>query len=163
MSIDPFVQWLAATPLSAVIGGHEWVTPLVQTVHILAIAVVMSAILMTDLKALGAIGQGETMRRFSQRYVPWMLGALVVLLLSGSVLIIGEPKRSLENPVFILKMLMLLAALAITAVIHAPVIKASDPWQGGSRRIAVGVLAIASLGIWSAIVFAGRWIAYAIT
>jgi hypothetical protein len=163
MSIDAFVTWLADSPMSAAIGNHQWVTPAVQTVHILAIAVVMSAILMTDLRVLGAVGKGETMQRFAKRYVPWMAMALLILLLSGSVLIIGEPKRSLENPIFILKMGLLAAALVITATINGPVFKSEEFWQPTGRKVAVRTLAVVSLGVWSCIVFAGRWIAYAIT
>ncbi|MBW8812569.1 MAG: hypothetical protein JF588_04020 [Caulobacterales bacterium] len=163
MSVDGFVSWLADTPVSEGIGAHGWITPAVQTVHILAIAVVMSAILMTNLRALGAVGGGEPMARFSRHYAPRIGAALLVLLISGATLIVGEPKRSLENPVFLLKMAMLIAALALATAIHLPLRHDAEFWTPGARRIALRVMAGGSLAIWVAIIFAGRWIAYAVT
>ena len=161
MSLDAFVNWLAESPLSIAIGGHNWVTPAVQTVHILAIAAIMAGVLMTDLKALGAVGRGEPMLRFTRRYGPSALVALFIALVSGSTLIIGEPARSLQNPIFVLKMALLLSALVLTAAIHGPILRDESFWTG--RTLALRGLAGLSLLIWMSIIFAGRWIAYAVT
>lgn len=163
MILDGFIKLLADSPPSALIGAHNWITPAVQTVHIVAIAVVMAAILMTNLKALGALGGDATLEQFSESYLPWIKGALLVLLVSGSILIIGEPKRSLDNPVFGLKMACLLVALTLTAIIHAPLRRESGFWTAPARRIPLRGLAAVSLTLWTAIIFAGRWIAYAVT
>jgi hypothetical protein len=163
MMIDRFVTWLADSPVSVTIGAHGWITPAVQTVHILAIAVIMAAILMTNLKALGAVGAEDTILGFSRRYAPWIGGALIVLLISGATLIVGEPRRSLENPVFILKMGLLCVALLLTAAIHAPLRRDAGFWQAGPRLAVLRGMAVVSLGVWAGIVFAGRWIAYAVT
>ena len=163
MMIEKFVAWLADTPVSLAIGDHAWITPTVQTVHILAIAIVMSAILMTNLKALGAVGHDDTLLGFSQLYAPWICGALIVLLFSGATLIVGEPRRSLENPVFILKMVLLCIALLLTAAIHAPLRRNAAFWGTARRGGLLRGMALLSLGVWAAIVFSGRWIAYAVT
>jgi hypothetical protein len=163
MNVDAFVSWLADTPVSVGIGAHDWITPAVQTVHILAIASIMAAILMTNLRALGAVGHGESMARFSRVYTPRIGLALLVLLISGSTLIVGEPRRSLENPVFVLKMALLAAALLLAAAIHLPLRGDDEFWTPASRRPVLRALAAASLALWIAIIFAGRWIAYALT
>jgi hypothetical protein len=59
-------------------------------------------------------------------------------------------------------MLLLLSALALTAVIHAPLRRRADYWLAPERRPLLRGLATLSLGLWTAIVFAGRWIAYAV-
>lgn len=163
MDVDKFATWLGSTEVSKQIGEHGWVTPLVQSIHILAIAAIMSAILMTNLRALGAVGREETLSRFSRRYLPWILFALLVLAVSGSTLIVGEPKRSLENPIFILKMGLLLVALAATAIIHAPLRANGEFWRPAGRTLVLRALACSSLAVWAGIIFAGRWIAYAAT
>jgi len=161
MSLDKLVSWLAATGASKAIGDHAWVTPTVQTVHILAIALIMSAILMTNLRALGALGRDEPLSRFSDRYGPWIWAALAVLAASGATLIVGEPRRSLENPVFLLKMGMLAVALTATLAILLPLRRDREFWLAGGRAAVLKGLAGSSLAVWVAIVFAGRWIAYA--
>src|SRR5207253_2508071 len=91
--------WLEQTPLSQVIQSTGWIVPAVQTVHILAIAAVMASTLMIAWR-------GE------QRFRPVIWWALPVLLATGVVMIAGEPARSLANPIFQLKMLLLASAIA---------------------------------------------------
>src|SRR6266851_5596151 len=133
-ALDRFCSWLEQTPLSQAIQSAGWVVPAVQTIHILAIAAVLSSVLMLDLR----------LARVTHRFRPVIWWTLPILLATGVVMIIGEPARSLANPVFQLKMLLLLAAIAVTAAFHKE-----------SR-----IIAIVSLSLWVGIVFAGRWIAY---
>jgi hypothetical protein len=143
-SLDRFCAWLEQTPLSQAIQNTGWVVPAVQTIHILAIAAVMSSVLMLDLRVLGIVGRDQPLARVTGRFRPVIWWTLPLLLATGIVMIVGEPARSLANPVFQLKMLLLLAAIAATTALRE-----------GSR-----IIAILSLLLWVGIVFAGRWIAY---
>jgi len=116
----------------------------VQTIHILAIAAVMSSVLMLDLRLLGVVGADQPLARVASRFRPVIWWTLPILLATGAVMIIGEPARSLANSVFQLKMLLLLAAIGVTLTFHK-----------GPR-----IIAVLSLALWVGIVFAGRWIAY---
>jgi hypothetical protein len=156
--LTPFTTWLASTPVSTGIGEVHWITPGVQCVHILAIAVTMSAILMMDLRLLGAFGDIDGVQAFSKRYLPWVWWALLVLFLSGAVLIVGEPRRSLQNPTFLIKMTLVVVAAGLTTLTQRPLAADAGFWQG--RKGLGRALAIASLVVWVAIVICGRWIAY---
>jgi hypothetical protein len=80
---------------------------------------------------------------------------------TGSLLIIGEPRRSLINPTFYLKMALLLAAIVLTAALQGALAAAPAFWgEDGGRRLAGKALATASILVWCGILFAGRWIAY---
>jgi hypothetical protein len=81
-------------------------------------------------------------------------------LVSGSTLIIGEPHRSLENPVFMLKMGLLVLAVFLTGVVHAPLGANAEYWAPANRKALLRVVIGVSLVTWTAIIFAGRWIAY---
>ena len=52
-SLNAICVWIDQTPLSQAIQVTNWVVPTVQTVHILAIAVVASSALMVDLRLIG--------------------------------------------------------------------------------------------------------------
>jgi hypothetical protein len=81
--------------------------------------------------------------------------------LSGAVLIIGEPARSLLNPVFGAKMVLLMLAALLTLSIQRPLRYAGEFWEASPlRRTTVRGIAVLSLIAWACIVFAGRWIAY---
>ena len=162
-ALDSFCHWLAATKLSVAIGNVSWVTPTVQSIHILAVATVLGSALMMDMKVLGVIGGGEPADGFARRYLGWIWVALVVLLLTGSLLITGEPKRSLENVVFAAKMALLIAVASLTAVFHWP-LRASGLFERSPQARTLGkAVAVLSLLLWAGVVFCGRWIAYAQT
>jgi len=156
--LTPFTTWLAATPVSMAIGEVHWITPAVQCVHILTVAVTMGAILMMDLRLLGAFGDVDSAQSFSRRYLPWVWWSLPVLFVTGSTLIIGEPRRSLQNPTFVLKMSLLIVAAALTVLTEQPLLRNAGFWH--HRKGVAKLLAAASLIAWVAIVLCGRWIAY---
>jgi hypothetical protein len=160
-SLDAFCERLSASALSQTIQATDWVIPTVQTVHILAVAAVMSSILMVDLRLIGVRARSESVVTVAARFIPVVWYGLPILLLTGAILIVAEPARALENPVFILKMTLVLLAAGLTLACQMPLRRDHGFWDGSSsrRRLARWVACL-SLPIWVAIVFAGRWIAY---
>lgn len=160
-SLDSFCSWLAATSFSQVLQTVGWIIPAVQTVHILAVAAVVTSALMIDLRLLGIRGREQSVAAIAGRFLPFIWWPLPVLLATGSLLIIAEPARSLENPVFILKMGLLLAAAGITLACQIPLRRDAAFWElSVARRRAGQLIAGASIPLWVAIICAGRWIAY---
>jgi uncharacterized membrane protein len=156
-----FAEWLAGTQLSTVIQNESWIIPTVQTVHIVCVAIVISATFLVSLRVLGIFDRSQPIAALAHRFLPWIWYALVVLLISGSILIIGEPGRSLMNPAFALKMLMLVIVASLTAILQRPLATEAGYWDAsGQRRVLARSIAVLSLTLWSCIVFAGRWIAY---
>jgi uncharacterized membrane protein len=160
--LNEFAEYLAQTELSSVIQNVSWIIPTVQTIHIVSVAIVVSATLLTSLRILGFFERNVPIAAVAHRFLPWTWFALVVLLVTGSILIVGEPGRSLMNPVFGLKMLMLLVVASLTTVLQRPLASEVGFWDAsGQRRVVARSIAVVSLALWSCIVFAGRWIAYA--
>jgi len=153
-----FCDSIDATALSQTIQSIKWVVPAVQTVHILAIAAVMSSILMINLRLLGIAGTDQTVARVAGRFGPVVWWSLPLLLLTGATLIIGEPARSLANDFFQLKMFLLVSVIALTVYFQRPLKTNPNFWDG--RSGALRVITVLSLILWSGIIFAGRWIAY---
>jgi hypothetical protein len=95
--------------------------------------------------------------------MPWLWGALIVLAVSGSILIVAEPKRALGNVVFLLKMCMLATAIIVTLGFQT-VLKRD--LASGSADLAPSHFSVAkitgllSLALWVGIALAGRLIAY---
>jgi len=159
--LQSFASWLSQTPASQIIQNVLWIIPLVQTLHILAIAVVLSSVAMIDLRIFGLAGRRATMMQTADRYVPWLWWGLLVLALTGVTLITGEPVRSLTNPAFQIKMLLLLGAVAVTISFQRSVRKNAVVWDTRVRSSSsIRVAAVGTLLLWFAIAVAGRWIAY---
>src|SRR5580658_5883550 len=156
--IREFCRWLAATSLSEHIQDAFWVIPTVQVVHIVSIAIVMTSMAMLDLRLVGIAGLRQSLPDMAARFLPWVWIALVVLLCSGSILIIGEPGRDLLNVVFWVKMSLLATAIVLTWTFQRMLRRSKTFWD--RNRTAAILLGSVSLVVWVGIVGAGRWIAY---
>lgn len=158
-SLNAFCVWLEQTPLSQAIQATNWVVPTVQSIHILAIAMVAASALMIDLRLIGVFGADQPLKTISSRFLPFVWWPLLVLFITGAIMIIGEPPRSLKNPAFQLKMALLIGALIVTGVFQI-MLRTSPAFAGASRSGAGVTLAVVSMLLWASIIFAGRWIAY---
>jgi hypothetical protein len=156
--LSQFCTWLSATALSQHIQDAFWVIPTVQTVHIVSIAIVMTSMAMLDLRLVGIAGRRQSLPDMAGRFLPWVWIALVVLLCSGTILIIGEPGRDLLNVVFWIKMSLLATAVVLTWTFQRMLQRSTTFWD--RNRAAAVLLGSVSLVIWVGIVAAGRWIAY---
>lgn len=158
--INQLCDWLAATTLSQSLQTTSWAVPLIQTVHILGIAIMLTSMAMLALRLLGLAGKQQSMQQVAARLLPWMWRTLVVMLATGALLIIAEPGRSLPNPMFQLKMALLVSVLVLSYVIEhsrrAAVVR-SIP---GGAIAGAPLLGLLTLVAWTGIVVAGRWIAY---
>ncbi|MGB8841225.1 MAG: DUF6644 family protein [Aliidongia sp.] len=158
--LDAFCTWLQNTPFSQTIAATAWLIPLLQTIHILAIASVISSAFLLHLRLAGLTRGEEGAEAMAHRFLPFIWGALPVLLVTGAVLIAAEPARSLENPSFALKMLLLLGAIGVTVFYQRGLARPGYWRVTAPRRAAARLIAFMSLALWTGIVVAGRWIAY---
>ena len=162
MNLLEFSKALYATPISTGIRETAGILPTTQSIHILAIAVVVGSALVTDLRLAGVLATDETPQTVVRRYLPWMWAAIAVLLTTGTILIVGEPNRVLANPVFWAKMLLVVLAFALTLLFRYPILHPQFQIEHARWAGLVKPTAWVSLLVWIAVIFCGRWIAYAI-
>jgi hypothetical protein len=159
--LSEFCNWLAATPLSHTIQTAGWIIPTLQTIHILSVAVVFSSAILVDLRIWRLLERDVPLGEITRRFLPTIWPILFILLTTGSLLIIGEPKRSLLNSTFYLKMALLAVAIVLTVALQRSTSSSPSFWDGNRfRRIAGRFAASVSILVWCGILFAGRWIAY---
>lgn len=127
--------------------------PIVQTVHLLGIAVIMSSVVLLDLRILGFALPSQDVQELTRRVMPWVWCTLPIMLLSGLPFVIARPQRYFTNPIFGIKFALLLPAVALAAVLHLLTVRKPD--YRGTK-----LLATISLLLWIGVVLAGRWIAY---
>lgn len=160
MSWDHVIEWIYQTALSNAIREVSWLVPAVQSLHILAIAVLLGAALMSDLRVARLFATDEPAHGVIRRYLPWSYGALAVLLLTGLTMCIGEPDRVLVNQIFWTKMGLVLAVFLLTLGLRRPFLdprfQPGSTWRGRHAR----ALAAVSLSLWMVVIVCGRWIAY---
>jgi hypothetical protein len=161
LGLSELSKWLAATEVSHVIQTTTWIIPTLQTIHILSVAAVFSAAILVDLRIWRLIERDEPLPEMARRFLPTIWPVLVILLVTGSLLIVGEPRRSLLNSTFYLKMALLAVAILLTIGLQRSISSSPNSWDRDRwRRIAGRFAATVSILVWCGILFAGRWIAY---
>lgn len=135
--------------------------PIIQTVHILGIAVVMGTVVMLDLRILGLAVRSQKISEMTQRLLPWLWWALASNFVSGAFFLFARPNRYFNNPIFGWKMSFLFPAILLTLFFHLMSKTQPDYWELNAQRLwtARGI-ALLSLGLWIMVAMAGRWIAY---
>ena len=157
--IEEFCDWLSATPLSVAFQSANWFVPLVQTIHIIAIAILLTAVYVIAFRLAGLTRGRQSLPTMMAQSTPWIWIALAVLLFTGALLTITEPGRELLNWVFRVKMLLVLTLAVILAWLQRRVRANPNLWAQPPQfqARAVGIVCVL-LG--AAIITAGRWIAY---
>lgn len=160
MSLQHLIEWIYQTPLSNAIREVAWLVPAVQSLHILAIAVMLGSALISELRLAGLFAVDESVHSIVGRYLPWSCVALLLLLLTGLAMCIGEPDRVLVNQIFWMKMGLIVVVFLLTLGVRLPFLnpgfRPSTTWRGRH----VKGLALLSLLLWAVVVACGRWIAY---
>ena len=156
-----FAHWLAQTRISLAIQTHFWVIPTVQSIHIVAIGIVMSSVLMMDLRVFGWAGTDQTVTQMTRRFAPWLWSALGMLLMTGVAMVVGEPVRELLSLSFWLKMSLIIVGAALAAGFQMTLGRHEHDWEESFvNRRTTKCLAMATFLVWCSIVILGRLIAY---
>ncbi|WP_408591015.1 DUF6644 family protein [Novosphingobium sp.] len=161
MAIDEFIRAVYGSAISTGIRETSWIIPAVQSIHILGIAVVIGSAIVMDLRLAGVLATDESPQAVVRRHLPWMWSALALLLGTGFVLGLGEPDRVVGNVVFWAKMGLVLCAFILTLLFRYPILHLDYRIEHARMAKLIKPLAWVSLAIWVAVIFCGRWIAYA--
>jgi hypothetical protein len=156
-----FLVWLGETPWSVRLLESYYVWPLIESTHVLTIALFVGTAAMMDLRLLGVSFGGVPASEFTSRMLPWTRGAFAVMVLTGLLIFYSAPVRYYHNVFFRAKMILLVISGLNIWLFHGRIHKRVAEWDVDavpprSARIAGAV----SLTVWALIVVFGRMIAY---
>lgn len=156
--LDTFANWLSTTGPSETIQNALWIVAATQSLHYLALAVVLTSVAMLDLRLIGVAGRSQPISTMAVRLLPAAWWALLVMAITGFLLIVGEPNRELKSSTFWLKMSLLAVVLLLTLAVQISIKRNPEKWERGAT--AAKLIGATSLVLWIGIVTAGHWIAY---
>lgn len=134
-----------------------WAIPLVQTIHLLAIAALMGSAILLNMRLAGLLARADSPAAMVGRYQRVIYLALVVMLVSGTVLLWAEPERVIPKDIFWIKMGLVVAGLVSTFAVAASLLRQGER-QGPS--FTDRLLGWTGILVWIAAIFCGRFIAY---
>jgi hypothetical protein len=160
--IDALAQALHASALAQVLRASLWLYPLVNTAHLVGIALLVGGIVPLDLRLAGCWPR-VPLAPLARVLLTSAIAGLALAIGSGALLFATRPLDYIGEPLFGLKLALLVAAL-----VNALALRRSPLWahvlRGESDAprppVAWRVAGVASIALWLGVVTAGRLIGY---
>ena len=154
------MQGIEASSIARWMREALWAYPAVETIHILALGLVVGSVVVVDLRLIG-LSRDVSVARLSRHALPWTVGAFGVAMLTGLLMFTAHAEDFLTNRVFALKMGLILAAGVNAGIMHTGPWRSIAQWDTGAMPpAAVRWCAALSIAIWIAVVACGRLLAY---
>lgn len=149
-------------PISWEIGGTAWF-PLIESIHVVAISLLLGSLLMVDLRLMGVAARGYSLTQLGKELLPWTWTSFCIAVLTGVAMFITRAASHIVNPAFQIKMLLLLLAganmLLLQRVFLSPSHELKKLHLPTNKMRISGTL---SLCLWIGITLSGRWIGHII-
>jgi len=148
-------------------GLSEWLRtslkamPIVEAIHVMAIATVFGTILLVDLRLLGYPNVERSFSRLHRELLHWTWLAFAIAVVTGVLLLIVNATTYYRNTAFWLKMGVIVLAGINMLVFERVTAKSVGSWDKGVTPPTPARLAGAmSILLWVTVIFLGRWIGF---
>ena len=155
---------LEASGLGQVMRQWLWLYPSVEIVHIVGIALLFGSIAVLDLRLLG-FSRSLSVKRLAAHVLPWTAASFLLIVPSGLAMFTAHATEFIQSDVFVLKMLLIMAAGLNAALFHAITFRTADVWDSEEmRRLppppSARLAGAVSLLVWIGVIACGRLLAY---
>ncbi len=151
-------SWLEATGVSKSINESLYAFAYIETVHLLALAVLGGATLLVDFRMLGLGLKEQSVTELARIARPWLNWSLFAVLATGFFLFASlAATKYYVHTYFWVKMYFLAAAIVFTYTYRQWVINGGDTRANSGAGKLAGAL---SAFLWAGVAFAGKAIGY---
>jgi hypothetical protein len=162
MSLLSICQWLQNESIGTSIRESVWTFPIIETVHLLALAFSVGIIIFVDLRLIGVAMTDQPVSEVFERLQPMAVKGFVINFLSGMLLFWSEPMKCYSSWYFRAKMVMLLILGLNAFLFSASTYKTVTSWDKAMLTpVSARVAGWISLTFWLGVIVMGRAIAYA--
>jgi len=161
-SLFPSVETIAAFGKSSGVYGFmntAWGWPTIESIHFIALSVLLGTVGLFDLRALGVAKQIAMPEL--HRLIPFGVAAYCVNIVTGSMFFMSAPDQYMFNPGFRLKVACMLIAGVNVVVFYsffARSVRTTGAFQPAS--LPVKIVCAISLCAWLGVIVFGRLITY---
>ena len=159
--LQDLIAFVEHGTLGELVRENDLLFPFIESVHVLAVCLVVGSIAVVDLRLLGFASVDRPVGRLMRSILPITVGAFGLAVAAGSLLFISHASKYLENRFFIAKITLIALAGVNMAVFHLIGARNLDQWENDAlpplfARVAGGL----SLFLWVSVVACGRWIGF---
>jgi len=160
-TLRELIGYLAQSAWADNIRENDLLFPLLESVHVLAICLVIGTVLALDLRLLGLASVNRSVTRVARGILPLTWAAFAFAVMTGGLLFISNASHYLANRYFDAKICLIGLAGLNMAIFHLGSARDRSQWESDRRlpfkaRLAGGV----SIVVWIAVVACGRWIGF---
>jgi hypothetical protein len=153
--------WLYETTFAAAIREGDSLFPWIESVHVLALTLVVGSISIVDLRLLGVVSVNRSIASVSADVLPFTWSAFACAVLSGSALFASHAVGYAQNLQFRMKLLLLALAGVNMLTFHLIMGRGMGRWSEPGVSPWPGKIAGSiSLVLWIGIVAFGRWVGF---
>ena len=157
MSLLPAFEWCESAEFIVAMRGSLWLFPVIESLHLIGLALIGGALLVVDLRLLGFGLRGQPVAILARDAERWLIGSLLVMLPTGFLLFMSSAVKCYYLPIFWVKMATLLLALVFTFSIRRRVAMAVETSVNPVWPKVVGAVSIL---LWSTVAIAGRFVGF---
>lgn len=150
-----FFSWLQATSIAQAVSTRWF--PVVESLHVLAIATVVGTIFIVDLRLVGLSSRSLRLTTLSSHVLPWTWRAFALALATGALLLAANAEGYYGNAPLRIKAVLLLLAGLNMAWFQFVGRRDIARWDAGRPPVAARRSGWLSLILWTGIVACGRW------
>ena len=159
--IDAFLQSLEASGLATRIRESLFLFPLIESTHVIGLALVFGTIAIIDLRLLGIASSRRSFQRMASDILKWTWAAFALTALTGSLMFLTNARVYYHNFFFRTKMVLLALSALNMLVFERTAGRTIHKWDQAPSAPAVGkAVAAVSLTLWISIIFMGRLIGF---
>src|SRR5579862_7367907 len=103
-------EWIERSPAGEFMRGSRVIFPIFEIIHLIGLALFLGTLLLTDMGLLGLAMRRQPMHQVAAALAPWTWRGFAILFLTGPLMFSAQAAKWHDNPIFWLKMLMLIAA-----------------------------------------------------
>jgi hypothetical protein len=164
MDIAAFLKWIEATGLATRIRDSFFLFPLLESMHVLGLALVFGTIAIIDLRLLGLASTQRSFTRMASDILKWTWGAFALTALTGALMFTTNAGVYYHNFFFRTKMLLLVLAGINMLIFELTAGRTIHRWDKAPSAPPVGrAVGALSIALWIAVIFMGRIIGFTTT
>lgn len=118
----PFCQmfeWIERSPVGEFMRGSPAVFPIVESLHLIGLALFVGTLLLIDLGLLGVAMRRQPIHQVAKALAPWTWSGFALLLLTGPIMFTAQAASKWhDNPLFWLKVLLLMVAIVFQLAVR---------------------------------------------
>jgi hypothetical protein len=161
MDTTGILAWLESTALATTIRDSLYLFPLLESLHVLGLALVFGMIVVLDLRLLGFASIRRPVTAIMSDIMKWTWMAFALTALTGILMFTTNADVYFHNFFFRTKMLLLVLAGANMVMFELTSGRVLHRWnKDESAPLAGKTAAVLSIVLWIMIIFMGRWIGF---